>query len=203
MSPRAKAFSYFKKVDPVLAGAIDPRLLPESLAREVNAPLLFEELCWTIIGQQLSGKAANTIFERFKKLCRRVTPRAVLTKTETDLRAIGVSGAKARAIHDLAARVLDGRLALNRIFSLSDEEVMRALVAVKGIGPWTAEMIMMFSLGREDIFSFGDLGLIKGFQRVYGMKRRPSERTMRRVSAQWAPYRTWAARILWKVLDTP
>lgn len=207
MTTRKIVLAHFKKVDPVLYGAAQS--LPSSTLVQIEKRMrhrtptkdLFDDLCSTIIGQQLSGKAADTIYQRFKKLCTRVTPGVVAKKSLEDFRAVGISYAKGRALHDLAFRTLHKQLPLKKLSTMTDEEVRHALIAVRGIGPWSAEMILMFSLGYEDIFSFGDLGLQNACMKLYKLKTRPHKEKLEKLSKPWAPYRTWAARILWKYLD--
>ena len=208
MNELRKATAHFKKVDQKLFLAWkelskeSQRTIEHKLSRRLKAPALFEDICWTIIGQQLSGKAANTIFSRFKKLCGRVTPGVVSKKSIEDFRAVGISYAKGRALHDLASKTSEKTLLIKRFESMSDEEVVQALVTVRGVGPWTAEMTLMFSLGRPDVFSAGDLGLQKSIQQIYNLKKRPSRHDMDRLSKKWSPYRTYASLILWRHLDS-
>lgn len=194
-----KAKSHFRRVDPVLYAAA----LEFDIADLVASEELLRDIAWTIIGQQLSGKAADTIFARFKKLFPKgvITPRRILALTDEALRSVGLSGAKARAIRNLAEAVASGELDLKRLPERSNEQVLAELTKIKGIGPWTAEMILMFSLGREDVFSRGDLGLRKGIQQLYGLRAFPSEKRLRKITDAWSPYRTYAARVLWKLAD--
>ena len=160
----------------------------------------FQALVSAIVGQQLSGKAAETIYGRVKeKVKGRITPKKILEVSEQDLRDCGMSWAKVASVRDLAQHVLDRRLHVRSLESHTDEDVMRELVAVKGIGPWTAEMFMMFTLGRQDIFSPGDLGLKKGLEKVTGRKRDPKQ--MEKFAQRWKPYRTVASWYLWRVVD--
>jgi len=165
----SKAKKHFKKVDSKLHKAS----LEFEIADLVESKDLFRDICWTIIGQQLSGKAADTIFGRFEILFpeKLVAPEHALKLADTDMRAAGLSGAKSRAIKNLAEKVLSGEVNLKDLPEKQDSEVLEELMKVKGIGPWTAEMILMFSLGRTDIFSFGDLGLQKGLMHLYGWKK--------------------------------
>ncbi|MBI5133894.1 MAG: DNA-3-methyladenine glycosylase 2 family protein [Candidatus Taylorbacteria bacterium] len=195
-----KARLHFKKAD--------PRLYKASLEFEIAdlklSDDLFRDIVWTIVGQQLSGKAADTIFERFQKLLPggRVVPEEILELSDEEMRSAGLSGAKARAIRDLSEKTASGELDLPALASLSDLEVAAQLVKVKGIGPWTAEMILMFSLGRTDVFSLGDLVLRKEIMNLHGWKKLPGEKRLQSALARWSPYRTYAARILWKIADS-
>lgn len=194
-----KARLHFKKNDPKLHEA--------SLEFEIEdlkeSDDLFRDIVWTIIGQQLSGKAADTIFARFKALLpgELVVPEAVLRLTDEAMRSAGLSGSKSRAIRDLAAKAISGEVNISALASLSDAKVSEELIKVRGIGPWTAEMILMFSLGRPDVFSIGDLALRKEIMALQGWKKLPSERRIAEVLSRWSPYRTYAARILWKIAD--
>ena len=194
------AQKHFKKADPVLYAA---SLLHDIPNLEVSEDL-FYDIVWTIIGQQLSGKAADTIFARFCRLFSKkpFTPRQILRLEEEQMRSVGISGAKIRAIKDLARRVDSGELDVPGLVALEDQAVIDALTTVTGIGPWTAEMILMFSLGRTDIFSAGDLGLQKGLMHLYGLKKPPAKTTLARMTRAWSPYRTYAARVLWRVADS-
>jgi len=194
-----KALTHFKKIDPKL----------HALAQEYEiADLkpstdLFRDIAWTIMGQQLSGKAADTIFSRFEALFTRklITPQEILKLSDETMRSAGLSGAKARAIRSLADAVMVGTLNLTQLPSLSDTDVTEELMKVKGIGPWTSEMILIFSLGRPDVFSMGDLALRKEIMALHGWKKLPSEKRLSNVLKSWSPYRTYAARILWKAAD--
>lgn len=164
----------------------------------------FVSLVRALVSQQLSGKAAATIFARVADLAggvERLAPAAVLALDANALRAAGLSRQKISYIRDLSERVADGRLALAELERLSDDEVMREITAVKGFGRWSAEMFLMFRLNRPDIFPVGDLGIVKGVQILLGMKRRPSARTMERAAEAWRPYRSVAAWYLWRIHD--
>lgn len=163
----------------------------------------FEALCMSIASQQLSTKAADTIFRRFCDLFpnRRPTPDGVMTLTDEKIRAVGFSRPKVTFIKDLASHVLDGRLDLKRLKKHPDDEVMRQLVAVKGIGRWTAEIFLMFRLGRPDIFPADDLGLMNAVQRAYGLRKRPDAKKLRKMGEAWTPHRSVAAWYLWQSLE--
>ncbi len=151
----------------------------------------FEHLCGSIIGQQLSGKVADVIETRFKKAVGgKVGPDAVLKTPDQKLRDCGMSLSKVSFLKDLAARTKNGDLKIKKLDKLSDEEVINELVAVKGIGRWTAEMFLMFSLARPDIFPTGDLGIKKAMAKLHLKK-----------SDRWKPYRTVASWYLWRILE--
>lgn len=162
----------------------------------------FAGLVRVILSQQLSGKAADTIFGRVVALTgglEGVTPPNVRALDATAIRAAGVSGPKITYVYDLADRVLDGRLDLHAFDEHSDEEVIAAITAVKGLGRWSAQMFLMFRLNRGDIFPVDDLGIVKGMQKLFGMKRRPAVRTMERLAEPWRPYRSVAAWYIWRI----
>lgn len=159
----------------------------------------------SIASQQLSTKAAASIFSRFCDLFpnRTPTPEGVMTLTDEQIRGAGFSRAKASFVRDLALHVRDGRLDLAGLKRHPDDEVMRQLVAVKGIGRWTAEIFLMFRLGRADIFPADDLGLMNAVQRAYGLRTRPDARRLRTIGEKWRPYRSIAAWYLWQSLSLP
>jgi len=164
----------------------------------------FVTLCKSIASQQLSLKAAATIFRRFEDLFppdRRPTPERVMTLADDEIRACGFSRPKASFVKDLASRVLDGRLDLKRLHKHSDEEVMQQLVAVKGIGRWTAEIFLMFRLGRPDILPADDIGLMNAVHRAYRLRKRPDAKKLRQMGEAWRPYRSVACWYLWQSLN--
>ena len=163
----------------------------------------FETLCMSIASQQLSTKAAATIFGRFCDLFppdRRPRPERVMTLTDDQIRGVGFSRPKVAFIKDLAAHVLDGRLDLAGLKKHPDDEVMRQLVAVKGIGRWTAEIFLMFRLGRLDILPADDLGLMNAVHRAYRLRKRPDAKKLRQIGEAWRPYRSVASWYLWQSL---
>ncbi len=161
----------------------------------------FESLCSAIVGQQLSGRVADLIFRRFKgALGGKVTPETVLTVDGQKLRDCGMSWGKVSFIKDLALRTQSGELQTKKLAKLPDQEVVKELVAVKGIGPWTTEMFLMFSLARPDVFPVGDLGIKKGFEKVTGRKF-DKIKSAKFAEKYWAPYRTVASWYLWKSLE--
>jgi DNA-3-methyladenine glycosylase II len=171
---------------------------------EAGAPDPFLSLVRVIASQQLSSKAADTIFGRVVTLLggkERVTPAHVLAADPLALRAAGLSRPKISYLRDLAERVADGRLDLHSFREHTDDEIIVAITAVKGLGRWSAEMFLMFRLNRPDVFPTGDLGIVKGMQKLHGMKKRPAERTMIRLAETWRPYRTVAAWYLWRLLE--
>jgi DNA-3-methyladenine glycosylase II len=162
----------------------------------------FDALCMSIASQQLSTKAAATIYGRFADLFpnRKPAPERVMTLTDDEIRACGFSRPKVTFIKDLASHVLDGRLDLKGLKKHADDDVMQQLVAVKGIGRWTAEIFLMFRLGRPDILPADDLGLMNAVQRAYKLRARPDAKKLRRMGEAWRPYRSVASWYLWQSL---
>lgn len=202
MNPKMrKALNHFKKTDPILFSVAKKVDLEPIKPREVED--YFYALCYEIIGQQLAKKAAQTIFARFKKLFSqgKITPRKTLKISEQKMRNAGASWSKARFIRDLARKVADKRLDFKKIIYLEDAQVIEKLTEVKGIGPWTAQMFLIFTLGREDVFSHGDLGLRKAIIKIYSLREDASREKIVKITKKWSPYRTYACRILWKSLE--
>ncbi len=192
------AIAYFKKSDPVLFELINTS---DPFELEVH-PDPFYRLLRTIVGQQLSVKAASTIFGRFENLFKNknITPKGLLKFSDEQMRSVGLSRQKISYLRDLATKVLDGTVELNKFEKLESNIISEELIKIKGIGKWTAEMFLMFSLGRPDIFSYGDLGLQNAIKKHYKLKDKPTEKQMEKLSKKWNPYRTYAAIILWRSL---
>ncbi|MGI8618535.1 MAG: DNA-3-methyladenine glycosylase family protein [Gemmatimonadaceae bacterium] len=165
----------------------------------------FDAIARSIVSQQLSVKAAATIHGRFRELYAAAggEPCRVAGIPDQLLREAGLSWQKISYIKDLARRVAAGELELDRIDEMDDEELITRLTAVKGVGVWTAQMFLMFRLGRPDVLPTLDLGIQKAIQRAYGLRKRPSVRQMEKLGRAWAPYRTIACWYLWRSLDQP
>jgi len=162
---------------------------------------LFHDISESIIGQQLSNKVASIIVDRFINLVGTdYSPHEVIARHDDEFRAIGLSYRKASYIKSLSNEVASGRLMLDSLSQLDDEAVISELVKVKGIGRWTAEMILIFSLGRPDIFSTGDLGLRTAVSKLYDVDREDLKK-IEKISQNWRPFRSTASRLLWKSLD--
>ena len=162
----------------------------------------FEELARSIVYQQLAGRAATAIWARVRALVDGpFTPEAVLVLDEPTLRSAGLSGAKARSIADLALKVADGHVALARVGRLADDLVVDELVQVKGIGPWTAQMFLMFSLGRLDVWPTGDFGVRKGFGQAWGLPEAPKSVELEALGERFRPYRSVVAWYCWQAVD--
>jgi len=198
-----KICKHFQKNDPVLFSYIQKigdKILPIKKEKPEN---YFYRLSREIICQQLSGKSGDAIFGRFVKLFPSglVQPFDILSIPHEKLRGVGMSHAKARYIRNLAEAIVHDSLAIFHLDLMADEDVVDELTKVKGIGRWTAEMFLMFVLGRENVFSFGDLGLKKGLMKVYGFKKEPTRQQMEKIVANWSPYKTYACRIIWSLLE--
>lgn len=193
-----KALEHFKKTDPTLF-TIAKKI---ELTNLVKPSDYFIDLVDSIISQQLSGKAAATIFGRFKKLFKdeKITPKQLLKIPDDAIRNAGISYSKIKYIKGIALEIKNKKLNLKNLEKLSDEEVIDELIKIKGIGRWTAEMFLMFTLLREDIFSIGDLGLKNAIIKHYKLKKVTNEKLLK-ISKKWSPHRTIASRILWKSLE--
>jgi DNA-3-methyladenine glycosylase II len=199
MTRYQQAVHHFQQTDPLL----------HKVALQIEIPDLtissdhFRSLCSSIISQQLSTKVADVIEARFFQLFpdQKLTVAGVLELTDEAIRAIGASNSKVRYLKNIASAVASGQLTLDAFHQMSNEEIGQQLIQIKGIGPWTVEMFLMFSLGREDIFSAGDLGLRRAIQNIYGLENEPTPAQMAELSQKWSPYRTYASRVLWKSLE--
>lgn len=174
------------------------RIGPPRLRRVTDSP--FEYLARAIVYQQLAGAAAATIHGRFVEvLDAKVTPRRILGAPEEKLRAAGLSRGKLAAVRDLAAKA--SHLGLDELPSLDDEEVERRLISVRGIGPWTAHMFLIFFLRRADVWPVGDLGVRSGYARIHGLAETPRQRDLVPLGERYRPWRSAAAWYCWRALD--
>ena len=173
------------------------------LAEALDRRQLSRDLLVGQVGQQLSTKAARTIYERLIALFdgQAPAPEQLLAVDEDELRGVGLSRAKASYLHSLARHVVDGELELDRLGELPDDEVAEQLTAVKGLGQWTADMFLIFHLGRPDILPVGDLGVRRGAQLAYGMDDLPDAAQLRELAQPWQPHRSLASLYLWRSLD--
>ncbi len=204
MSALSKADEHLRSVDHVMRGLIDAGgpIHPER-DRRGSRPDPYEALARAIVGQQLSTKAARSIWERFLEvLGGRFPPPAELLSVDSEaIRSAGLSRAKVAFIRDLAERIDDGRLDVGALGGLSDEDVIAALTEIKGVGPWTAEMFLIFHLGRPDVLSTGDLGIRRAAQLAYGLDDLPGPHDLERIAEPWRPHRTLGCLYLWRSLD--
>ena len=188
----------FLRRDPALATIID--IVGDYKLKKRNHH--FSVLVESIISQQLATNAANAIFKRFKELYPKFpTASEILSTKASKLRAIGLSGMKIEYLKDLARHVEEGRLDMRLVSKMSDEDVITHLTQVKGIGRWTAEMFLIFSLGRQDVFPVDDLGLRKGVQKLLSLSDTPKPKEIIKLGDSWRPYRTIATWYLWKSLQ--
>jgi len=201
MANYSASVRYLKRVDPVLAGVIESvgpcriRVSPEGSH--------FQALTRSIVFQQLSGKAAATILSRVTALFPGgvPTPEAVQATSDEQLRAAGLSRQKISYLRDLSSKVASGALPLDAVETMDDDDLIDHLVQVKGIGRWTAQMFLMFRLGRRNVLPELDLGIQNAIRRAYRMRKRPTPKQVKRVGAKWAPHSTVACWYLWRSLD--
>ena len=197
------ALLHLTRCDPTMAGIIE-RVGSCGFAPRTEGTH-FEALLRSIVYQQLSGRAAATIHGRFVALYprRSPTPQRVLATSDEMLRSVGLSRQKIGYMRDLAARVAAREVPVRTLHTLEDEALIEALVRVKGIGRWTAQMFLMFRLGRPDVLPELDLGIQNAIHRAYRRRKRPTPRDVLRIGAPWAPYRSIASWYLWRSLDSP
>src|SRR3954468_11814972 len=195
------AVRHLKRVDPVLARVIETvgtcRL--ESRVEGTH----FQALVRSIVFQQLSGKAAGTILSRFNALYpdNAPTPDAVLTTSDETLRSVGLSRQKIAYLRDLSSKVISGELPLDEVEAMNDDDLIAHLVQVKGIGRWTAQMFLMFRLGRRDVLPELDLGIQNAIRRAYNKRKRPTPKDVKKIGAKWSPHATVACWYLWRSLE--
>ncbi|PYK14040.1 MAG: DNA-3-methyladenine glycosylase 2 family protein [Verrucomicrobia bacterium] len=167
----------------------------------------FDALAESIAYQQLSGKAAATIFGRVRALYPKrkwLDPEQLLATPDETLRAAGLSRAKTAALKDLAAKTIDGTVPAGRaLIRMTDDEIIARLTAVRGIGRWTVEMLLLFDLGRPDVWPVDDYGVRKGFAKTFGRRKLPTPKQLMKFGEKWRPYRSAAAWYFWRALDAP
>jgi DNA-3-methyladenine glycosylase II len=199
-----RAVAALREADPVMARLIDGH--GSSVRRWLRSERpgdAYGALLRSIVGQQLSTKAANSIYGRLLEMFdgHAPTPRQLLRADPERIRSAGLSRAKVVYLRDLAQHVEDGTLELERLPELPDEEVTAQLTAIKGLGPWTADMFLMFHLRRPDVLPVGDLGIRRAAQIEYRMRKLPDAKRLERVARPWRPHRTLACLYLWSSLD--
>ena len=199
-----KALRTLREADPVMARLVEEHgaVVRRDLKRERPGDA-YGALLRSIVGQQLSTKAARTIYGRMTELFggHAPTPKQLLAADPDDIRAAGLSRPKIAYLRDLALHVEEGTLELERLPELSDEEVTAQLTAIKGLGQWTADMFLMFHLGRPDILPVGDQGIRRAAQIEYRMRKLPDPKRLEKLARPWRPYRTLACLYLWSSLD--
>jgi DNA-3-methyladenine glycosylase II len=193
-----KAIYHLKKVDPVMRGIIE-RVGPCRM--EFGEPE-FHSLAEAIVYQQLNGKAAVTIFNRFAALAGEpLTPQGIMKLTDAQLRSVGLSKQKSSYLRDMAERALRGDLDFTRLPEMTDEDVIKHLTQVKGVGVWTAHMFLMFTLRRPNILPTGDFGVQMAIKKHYNKRKMPKPLLMQKIAKPWEPYRSIACWYLWRSLD--
>lgn len=200
--PHAEAVRVLSAQDPKL-GAYIARIGPCGLPGRghKDASAYFRSLVKAIVSQQLSGKAAATIFGRVEALAPHMTPEEILSISVEDLRGAGLSGMKTAFVRDLAERVKSGSLDLVALDDAEDEVAIEILSSVKGIGRWTAQMFLMFHLGRPDVFAPDDLGLRKGIMRLVKARKEIDRKRLERIASAWKPHRSVASWYLWRITE--
>jgi DNA-3-methyladenine glycosylase II len=188
-----------RKVDPILKEVID-RIGPFQLKLTKNR---YHSLARAIVAQQISTAAARSIWKRLEELTapKQLTADAIIVLKDEQLRGAGLSPQKLRYFRDLAMRVADGRLPLSKLSRMSDDEVIAALVEVTGVGVWTAQMFLIFSLGRADVFAPDDYGLRAAIKNLYGLEVLPNRALALQIAEPWQPYRSIASWYLWRSLE--
>ena len=196
-----KGLKHLKQADKKMGRLIAEFEKPE-FKKDLN---YFEALVRAIVFQQLSGKAAATIYKRFKNLFiknKYPSPIMVMERSHEELRSVGLSNQKASYIHNIATAFHTGAIPKD-INTIGDKEVIECLTTIKGVGPWTAEMFLMFTLNRPDVFHVTDLGIQKGFQLFYQLDEFPRPDQMIEKAEPWRPYRTLASWYLWRLVEGP
>jgi len=193
-----KAINHLKKSDPVMGGIIE-RVGPCRM--EFGEPV-FHSLAEAIVYQQLNGKAALTIFKRFTTLAGEpVTPAGIVKLTDAQMRSVGLSKQKSSYLRDMAERAIRGDLNFTRLPEMTDEEVIKHLTQVKGVGVWTAHMFLMFTLKRPNVLPTGDFGVQMAIKKHYNKRKLPKPEQMEKIAKPWEPYRSIACWYLWRSLD--
>jgi DNA-3-methyladenine glycosylase II len=192
-----RAKGALSKKDPIMRTII--RAHPKVFMVKRGEP--FFTLARAIVGQQISVKAAQSVWNKLTACCLTVEPKTILSRNRKELRACGLSDRKTEYIADLAQHFADGKIHVHRWPGMDDEAIIAELTEVRGIGRWTAEMFLMFNLLRPDVFPLDDLGLQKGICHAYFRKRKVSLRTMKRLGETWRPWRSVATWYLWRSLD--
>ena len=200
-----KAIDHVAGTDPRFAALIARCRRFDVVVDELVRP--FDALAESIAYQQLSGKAAATIWGRVRALYGKrkwLDPAEVLKTPDEKLRGAGLSRSKVAALKDLAAKTLDGTVPTRReLVKMSDEEIIERLTKVRGIGRWTVEMLLLFDLGRLDVWPVADYGVQKGFAKIFGRRKLPTPKQFQKIGEKWRPYRSVAAWYFWRALDAP
>jgi DNA-3-methyladenine glycosylase II len=192
------AVRHLKKADPVLSAIIER----VGACRIEYGPPEFHSLAEAIVYQQLNGKAAVTIFKRFAALAGDpVTPEGILKLSDAQLRSVGLSKQKSSYLKDMAERARRGELDFSRLHEMTDDDVVKHLTQVKGVGVWTAHMFLIFTLRRPNVLPVGDYGIQSAIKKHYGKRKLPKPQQMEKIARSWEPFRSIACWYLWRSLD--
>lgn len=205
MTSKAKALKHLKRVDPhfYTATRAHHTSLPSQLPEKKTRRQLFESLVRIVIAQQLGSPASRSIFARVKGVCGgRPSPESILKVSTAALRATGLSGSKIKTLRAIAATIKNGELDLFSLRKLSEKDAAERLMKIWGLGPWSAEMFLMDALGRGDVFSPGDLGLVRAMEDLYRLPKDSPRSSLLAIAQVWSPHRTYASLLLWRVRDT-
>ncbi len=181
------------RMDPVMKGLVEEGIAPRLRKR----PPGFEGLAWIIVGQQVSTASAAAIWGRLREILEPATPETFLGLSDADLRSAGLSAMKVRTIRAAASDIIEGRLPLDRLHELPADGAHDLLTRVKGIGPWTADIYLLFCLGHPDAFPGGDLAVQEAARLAYGLEQRPDAKALTALAERWRPWRGVAAKVLW------
>ncbi|MFA5998130.1 MAG: DNA-3-methyladenine glycosylase 2 family protein [Candidatus Paceibacterota bacterium] len=205
MTRKQDALKHFKRVDPHFhkATRVHHASLPEQLSDKKTRAQLFESLVSIVISQQLGTTVADTIFARVKKACKgQLTPESVIRTSLPAFKKAGLSGAKSRTLKEIAKAVKNKSLDLLALKKIPETEAAGQLMQIWGLGPWSVEMFLMFALGRADVFSPGDLGLVRAMEVLYGLPKNTPRSSLLAIAEKWSPYRTYASLLLWATRDS-
>lgn len=188
-----RGLSALAKVDPVMA-----RLAAEGVTPQLRKrPPGFEGLAWIVVGQQVSTASATAIWGRLRVMLEPATPEAFLRLSDDSLRTAGLSAGKVRTLRAVATEIIEGRLPLDHLHDYPADEAHGLLTRVKGIGPWTADVYLLFCLGHPDAFPSGDLAVQEAARLAYGLEQRPDAKALNALAERWRPWRGVAAKVLW------
>ncbi len=188
-----RGLAVLAKADPVMARLASEGITPQLRKR----PPGFEGLAWIVVGQQVSTASASAIWGRLRTILEPATPEIFRRLSDEDLRTAGLSSGKVRTLRAVAADILEGRLPLDELHNLPADEAHSLLTRVKGIGPWTADVYLLFCLGHPDAFPSGDLAVQEAARLAYGLEQRPDAKALDALAERWRPWRGVAAKVLW------
>lgn len=204
MTRKTAALRHLRRADPALyrVTIAHHASLPMQLRAKRTRAQLFESLVSIVISQQLGLAAADAIFARVKKACgERLTPEAVSMVRPQAFRRVGLSEAKIKTLKEIASAVRRDSLDLSSLKKISEAAAAERLMSIRGLGPWSAEMFLMFALGRGDVFSAGDRGLVRAMEAIYGLPKGSPRESFLAIAEKWSPHRTYASLLLWKTRD--